>query len=82
LGKTQDDNFTTVQRVLSNLSDSDVAAIVNAVDLEQADALMKYIYRMLAVAENCGTMLKLHAALTEKAGAGAIVRALADRRTV
>jgi len=41
---------------------------------------MKYIYRGLAEAESCGTLLKWHGVVVEVAGLGPIVRAMTDRR--
>jgi hypothetical protein len=68
--------------VLGAISDSEISAIVLALDLEACDVLMKYIYRSMGKAVNCSVMLKLHNQLREKAGPGCIVRAMVDRKTV
>ena len=43
---------------------------------------MKYIYRALAQADACGSMLKWHAIVVEKGGLGPLVRSMTDRKTV
>jgi hypothetical protein len=42
---------------------------------------MKYVYKFMSRAENCATVLKMHAALTDKNGLGTIVRAMSDGKT-
>ena len=78
----QDANSAVVEKVIVALADSELAGAVEALDLETCDVLMKYLYRFMARASNCGTALKLHAMLTEKAGVGSIVRVLTDRKQV
>ena len=46
------------------------------------DNLMKYVFRGLGEAKNCGAMLKWHGALTKTAGMGPIVRSMTDRKTI
>ena len=62
--------------------DTEMPTIIDALDQDARDALMKYLYKGLGVADNSGQLLKWHAQLTSKAGLGCIVRALTDRKTV
>jgi ARP2/3 complex 16 kDa subunit (p16-Arc) len=71
-----------VDRVLSTLVEADLAAVIEALDIEACDILMKYVFRFMSKFTNCPLMLKLHSLLVEKAGVGSIVRALTDRKTV
>jgi actin related protein 2/3 complex subunit 5 len=81
-----------VERVLGEIADGEISAVIEGLDLEGCDTLMKYVFRFMAKAANkaeddkksvnCTLMLKLHAQLVEKAGVGCIVRALTDRKTV
>lgn len=49
------------------------------------DVLMKYLYRFLGDPDTCsgsGLVLKWHKKVAEKAGDGAIIRVMTDRKTV
>ena len=61
--------------------EADATALVEALDSDAADVLMKYVYRGLSKPDNSGLLLKLHAQLVEKRGLGCIVRAIVDRKT-
>lgn len=50
--------------------------------LYRVDVLIKYIYRLLGQHSNAQSMLKWHERVVSKVGLGALVRALADRKTV
>ncbi|GLJ15814.1 hypothetical protein SUGI_0260810 [Cryptomeria japonica] len=71
-------NWIVVHRVL--MACKDVDAVFMSLDPEYYDILMKYLYRGLATGDRptCDQCLRLHEKLTEKAGLGCIVRALAD----
>ncbi|KAK6918639.1 Actin-related protein 2/3 complex subunit 5 [Dillenia turbinata] len=58
----------------------DVDAMFNYLDPEYYDILMKYLYRGLSTGDRptCDQCLRIHEKLTERAGLGCIVRALAD----
>lgn len=50
-----------------------------ALDAEEADTLLKYVYKALSVpSDKSGVWLRWHAALVEKAGTGAIVRVITE----
>ena len=42
---TKDSNAAIVEKVLSNLSDAEIGPLIEALDLEACDVLMKYVYR-------------------------------------
>eukprot|EP00252_Welwitschia_mirabilis_P019152 TRINITY_DN4361_c0_g1_i1.p1 TRINITY_DN4361_c0_g1~~TRINITY_DN4361_c0_g1_i1.p1 ORF type:complete len:142 (-),score=18.07 TRINITY_DN4361_c0_g1_i1:300-725(-) len=81
--KTKDErcksaNWIVVHRVL--MASKDVDVVLMSLDPEYYDILMKYLYKGLATGDRptCDQCLRLHEKLTEKAGLGCIVRALAD----
>lgn len=71
-----------MDKVLTAISDNEFSSLIADLDLEACDVLMKYIYRFLERSQNCGSLLKYHAHLVEKAGLGSIVRVMTDRKTV
>ena len=77
-------NANVVFRALAAIPerDNDIKGIIDGLTIDAQDTLMKYIYRALGEAQSCGSMLKWHGALLEKAGIGAIVRTMVDRKTV
>lgn len=83
--KTRDEtcksaNWVLVHRVLMASKDTD--ALIASLESEFHDILMKYLYRGLATGDRptCDQCLRLHEKLTERAGMGCIIRALADKR--
>jgi actin related protein 2/3 complex subunit 5 len=56
--------------------------VIDGLSGEEQDALMRYLYCGLADREACSQLLEWHGALTEKAGMGCVMRALADRRVL
>jgi bacterioferritin-associated ferredoxin len=68
--------------VLSQVTDNEIAGLVESLNLEQLDNLMKYVFKFMGKSNNCGTMLKLHAQIVDKGGNGCIVRSMTDRKTV
>jgi actin related protein 2/3 complex, subunit 5 len=52
--------------------DSDVIGLLDTLDLDEADTLMKYVYRGLATPDNSAYLLKLHGQLVEKCGSGSL----------
>jgi hypothetical protein len=83
-----------VESVLSSITEAEIGTLLNGLDLEACDVLMKYVYRIMAKvsnnadpaiknpSNNCAIILKIHAQLVEKAGLGSIVRVMTDRRQV
>lgn len=79
----KDANAATIEKVLNTLTEQDIPAAIEALDLDGCDTLMKYVYRLMAGSfANNALLLKLHAALFDKAGNGAIVRSMTDRKQV
>jgi actin related protein 2/3 complex subunit 5 len=78
----QEQNAAMVEKVLAQLSESDIPNVVNALSLEACDLLMKYVYKFMERTSNSASLLKLHAQLLEKAGIGSIVRVLTERKQV
>jgi hypothetical protein len=80
----KDRNAAVVQRALvaAGAKEDVLLACVASLDPEGADALMKYVVRLLGVASaNTPLFLKLHGLLVEKCGLGCLVRCIVDRRT-
>lgn len=73
-------NWIVVHRVLMASKDTD--ALLESLESEFYDILMKYLYRGLATGDRptCDQCLRLHEKLTERAGIGCIMRALADKQ--
>jgi len=75
-------NAAVVEKVLATIQESEIGGLIDTLDLDACDTLMKYVYRCMGKASNCAIMLKIHSSLSEKAGMGSIVRALTERKTV
>jgi len=71
-----------VVKAIGSVPKKDVAEVIDGLSGEEQDALMRYLYRGLADREACSQLLEWHGALTEKAGMGCVMRALADRRVL
>eukprot|EP00002_Diphylleia_rotans_P015225 TRINITY_DN294_c0_g1_i1.p1 TRINITY_DN294_c0_g1~~TRINITY_DN294_c0_g1_i1.p1 ORF type:complete len:148 (-),score=46.69 TRINITY_DN294_c0_g1_i1:225-668(-) len=85
LGKNQEAKKLASDAVLSTLTqvkEAEIEKIVAALNPEQLNLLMKYVYRGLELAQNSGHLLKWHAVVTDKGGLGTIMRVLTDRNTV
>jgi len=78
----KDRNADVMMKLLTSVKEPGVKAIVDGLDEDQVDVLMKYIYRLLATGENSNILLKWHECAFEKGGLGCIVRAISERRTV
>ncbi|CAH1758721.1 1859_t:CDS:2 [Entrophospora sp. SA101] len=82
--EAKDKNTTIVMEVLISTKASDVPSLVESLNAEQQDVLMKYIYRGMSSPKsyNSAVLLNWHEKLTEVAGLGSIVRVFTDRKTV
>ena len=78
----KDANAAVIDSVLSKFQEADIPTAIESLSLEMCDLLMKYVYKFMGRAQNCPLMLKLHAQLETKAGAGSIMRVLTDRKTI
>jgi hypothetical protein len=64
------------------VKDSDIDMYVDEMSQEQADVLLKYVYKGFETGENAASLLKWHAALVTRHGIGSIVRAMQVKKTV
>lgn len=69
--------------MLERVKEADIPKLLDSLDQEKLDLLMKYIYRCLETSEANSLMLfKWHKAVLTKTGPGSIVRALIEKKTV
>jgi len=78
----KDQNSAVVLSVLAGIKEKDLEAAVNALNADQLDVLMKYIYKGLGTGEQSTALLKWHESVLKKSGLGSVVRALTERKTV
>jgi len=81
----KDRNSDIVEKVFSSINDSEAQGVVDSLDSEALDVLMKYLYKVMGKIDksiNYALLLKMHAMVTSKAGVGTIVRSLAERKQV
>ena len=78
----KDQAMDTVSRVFEVVPESQIAGIVDNLDMESCDILMKFVYKEMERLRNTTAMLKWHAQILAKAGIGSIMRAMTDRRTI
>jgi actin related protein 2/3 complex subunit 5 len=69
-------------RVLAMVKDSDIDMYVEEMSPDQADVLLKYVYKGFEAGDNSASLLKWHAAIVSRHGLGAIVRAMQVKKTV
>lgn len=67
-----------VVKAIGSVPEKEVPAVIDALDGDERDVLMKYLYRGMEEAESCNQLLKWHGILTDKAGNGCIMRALSE----
>lgn len=80
--EVKDANTAVVEKAISSIQESEVSAIIDQLDLDSCDVLMKYLYRLMSKNSNCAIVLKIHSVLHDRAGVGSIVRVLTDRKTL
>eukprot|EP01104_Vermistella_antarctica_P001057 TRINITY_DN1111_c0_g1_i1.p1 TRINITY_DN1111_c0_g1~~TRINITY_DN1111_c0_g1_i1.p1 ORF type:complete len:137 (+),score=35.48 TRINITY_DN1111_c0_g1_i1:30-413(+) len=78
----KDQAAATVARVLATVKAADVKKHVAALDQNDQDTLMKYIFKNLATGENCNVLLVWHEQLKTEAGIGCIVRAISEQPSI
>ena len=59
----------------------EIQKVVNALSSDEADTILKYVYKAMEKGEGCDNLLKWHDLLFQKFGDGILVRAINDRRT-
>lgn len=75
-------NSAIIEKILNTVTDAEINGLLDALDSESLDNLMKYVYKFMSKSSNCSLMLKLHASISEKGGIGSIIRVLTDRKQV
>lgn len=78
----KDRNADVMMKLLTCVKEAGVKAIVDTLNEDQIDLLMKYVYRLLESGENSPILLKWHECAFEKGGLGTIVRVISERRTI
>jgi len=79
----KDQSADLVSGVISAIKAADIKSHVEALNDDQLDLLLKYIYRAMATSDQKSDALLIwHASIVDKTGIGSIVRAFAERRTV
>jgi actin related protein 2/3 complex subunit 5 len=71
-----------VLKVIAAVDDKQIDDVLSPLDLDTCDILMKYVYKGLESPDQSTQLLKWHAKLLDKVGLGAVVRVMADRKTV
>lgn len=77
-GETRKLSVKVVVKAIGSVPEKEVPAVIDALDGDERDVLMKYLYRGMEEAESCNQLLKWHGILTDKAGNGCIMRALSE----
>merc|ERR1719452_114603 len=79
----KDKAFDLIIRVLTSYKTSDIGAAASSPSTNEADVLMKYIYRGFAEPSDsyCSSLLTWHDKLIAIGGPGSIIRVLTDRKT-
>jgi hypothetical protein len=80
--KVKIQNAKVIEKVLVAAPEHEINALVDSLDDDACDLLMRYVYKFMSRSRNCSFMLKLHAKLVSRVGMGAIVRTMTDRKTV
>ncbi|KAF7490205.1 Actin-related protein 2/3 complex subunit 5 [Sarcoptes scabiei] len=80
----RDANFNLVLKVLLSIKISEIEAIVQELNFDENDILMKYIYRGFEVPSDNSSahLLVWHDRSFAKGGAGSIIRVLTDRKRI
>nr|SVE74539.1 EOG090X0HLA [Daphnia barbata] len=80
----KDAAMNVVMQVLLSVKSSQIEEAVNALDSDQLDVLMKYIYRGFETPSegSSGQLLAWHEKVHAVAGVGCIVRVLTDKKRV
>jgi len=80
----KDKAFTIVLKLLTNIKVTEIDKVVDSLTTDQMDVLMKYIYRGFESPHdgNSAHLLMWHQKTYDRAGVGAIVRVLTDKKRV
>lgn len=78
----QDRNYATVAKAVAAVKDADIGAVLDVLDVDSCDVLMKYIYKGMEKLDNSPMWLKWHGPTLGKTGRSGIVRVFTDRKRV
>eukprot|EP00123_Amoebidium_parasiticum_P001627 comp12771_c0_seq1/m.7899 comp12771_c0_seq1/g.7899 ORF comp12771_c0_seq1/g.7899 comp12771_c0_seq1/m.7899 type:complete len:152 (-) comp12771_c0_seq1:107-562(-) len=80
----KDKNVKLVAEVLASFKSADIAGAVGALDENEKDTLLKFVYRAMEfpAETNTASLLAWHKAIVEAAGEGAIARVISDRKKI
>ena len=81
---SRDANFNFVLKILLSIRISEIEAVVNELNFDEIDILMKYIYRGFEVPTDGSSahLLVWHDKAFNKGGVGSIIRVLTDKKRV
>ncbi|CAI4225837.1 unnamed protein product [Auanema sp. JU1783] len=71
-----------VAKVVGSFKSSEVEAVVKTLNDDEADVLMKYIFKAMEIVPDsalCQTLLTWHAQMVSRFGLGSIIRVFSDR---
>ena len=70
-----------VARAFNQTGTGEIQKVVNGLSSDEADTIMKYVYKAMERGESCDNLLKWNDLFFQKFGNGILVRAINDRRT-
>ncbi|KAG8459745.1 hypothetical protein KFE25_003197 [Diacronema lutheri] len=72
-------NALVVSAAALAVREGELGAVAHSLDPDEADVLLKYVYRALSTpSDKAAAWLRWHAALVERAGPGAIMRVITE----
>ena len=80
----RDANFSLIQRIMNSIRVSEIATIVNELNFNEIDILMKFIYRGFENPSDgsSANLLVWHDRAFQKGGVGSIIRVMTDKKRV
>ncbi|RWS23047.1 Actin-related protein 2/3 complex subunit 5-like protein [Leptotrombidium deliense] len=80
----KDHAFNVMMQTMSNVKASEMDKVIDALDMDEVDVVMKYIYRGFENPSEgrSGHLLVWHEKAYNKSGLGSIVRVLTDKKRV
>lgn len=66
--------------MLDLIKEKDIEKFTTDLSAEERDTVMKYVFKAMALGNNCGALLKWHEQLVKANGIGCILRSITDRK--
>ena len=79
--KLKEKAMESVSRAFNQTGTGEIAKVVNGLNIDEADTIMKYVFKAMERGESCDNLLKWHDQFFTKHGDGILVRAINDRKT-